>query len=49
MENFTNVNIINRLNKLEINITIKIVEINIYKYLSFFITVEDIKLIANSE
>ena len=45
---FTSVNIINYLNKFKIDITIRIIEINIYKYLFFFI-IEDIKLIANNE
>ena len=48
---FTNVNIINfnYFNKFEINVTIKIIEINIYEYLLFFIIIKDIKLIVNSE
>ena len=44
----TNVNTINYLNKLKMNITIKIVEINIYEYL-FFSIIENTKFIANSE
>ena len=47
----TNVNIanFNYFNKFKINTTIKIIEINIYKYLFFFIAIKNIKFIANNE
>ena len=48
---FTDVNIINSnySDKFKINMTIEIIEINIYEYSFFFIVVEDIKFIANNE
>ena len=45
---FTNVNIADYLNKLEVNTTTKIVEIDTHECLFFFI-VKNMKLIANSE
>ena len=45
---FTNVNIINYLSNYKMNMTIKVIEINIYECL-FFFTIKDMKFIANSE
>ena len=44
---FINVNIINYFDKLKVNITTKIIEINIYEDLSFFI-IENTKPIVNN-
>ena len=45
---FTNVSIVGYLGKLKVDITVRIVEIDIYEYF-FIIIIGDTKLIANGE